>query len=70
MKKAFLNDPSIDNGWSLGNPPRQLSWSREAYRSDKSYQQLRQLIYMQMAATDLLHDHEAMAQVELPEGLL
>ena len=70
MKKAFLNDPSIDNGWSLGNPQRQLSWSREAYRSDKSYQQLRQLIYMQMAATDLLHDHEAMAQVELPEGLL
>ena len=70
MKKAFLNDLSIDNGWSLGNPQRQLSWSREAYRSDKSYQQLRQLIYMQMAATDLLHDHEAMAQVELPEGLL
>ena len=70
MKKSFLNDPSIDQGWLLGNPQRQLSWSRTAYRDEKSYQQLRQFIYMQMAATDLLHDQEAMEQVELPEGLL
>lgn len=70
MKNSFLNDPSIDQGWLLENPERQLSWSRTAYRKDKSYDQLRQFIYMQMAASDLLHDQEAMNQVELPEGLL
>jgi len=70
MNKTSFSDPSMDHGWSLGNPERQLSWSRNAYRKDKAYQQLRQFIYMQMAAADLLHDQEAMEQVELPEGLL
>ena len=70
MNKSFLKDPSIDQGWLLENPERQLSWSRNAYRKDKAYEQLRQFIYMQMAASDLLHDQEAMEQVELPEGLL
>ena len=70
MNKTSFTDPSMDHGWLLGNPERQLSWSRNAYRKDKAYEQLRQFIYMQMAASDLLHDQEAMEQVELPEGLL
>ena len=64
------SDPSVDSGWLIANPERQLSWKRVADREAKAKEQLRQLIYMQMAASDLLRDEDAKAQVELPEGLL
>ena len=70
MKSNYLQDPTIDHGWLIASPERQLSWSRNASRSPQSLERLRQFIYMQMAASDLLHDDEAMEQVELPEGLL
>lgn len=70
MKTNHLQDATIDYGWLITNPERQLSWSRSAERDQRAHERLRQFIYMQMAASDLLHDDEAMAQVELPEGLL
>jgi len=70
MKTNHLQDATIDYGWLITNPERQLSWSRSAERNERAHERLRQFIYMQMAASDLLHDDEAMAQVELPEGLL
>ena len=70
MKTNHLQDTTIDFGWLITNPERQLSWSRSAERDERAHERLRQFIYMQMAASDLLHDDEAIAQVELPEGLL
>lgn len=70
MKTNHLQDATIDYGWLITNPERQLSWSRSAERNERAHERLRQFIYMQMAASDLLHDDEAMARVELPEGLL
>ncbi len=63
-------DPSIDTGWTIDYPERMLSWSRKAARDPKSSELLREFIYMQMAASDLVVDEEAMQRVELPEGLL
>lgn len=65
-----LEDPALDYGWLLSDPHRSLSWKREAARSSKSAAQLRQYIYMQMAASDLVLDEEASAKVDLPDGLL
>jgi hypothetical protein len=61
---------AVDNGWLIDAPDRMLSWSRSAERDAKAANQLRQYIYMQMAATDLVLDDEAKQRVELPEGLL
>ena len=65
-----LEDPALDYGWLLNDPRRSLSWSREADRTPKAAAQLRQYIYMQMAASDLVLDEEASAKVDLPDGLL
>lgn len=61
---------AVDNGWLIDAPDRMLSWSRSAERDEKAANQLRQYIYMQMAATDLVLDDEAKQRVDLPEGLL
>ncbi|MCU0713092.1 MAG: hypothetical protein MUC43_13605 [Pirellula sp.] len=61
---------AIDNGWYLDAPGRMLSWERDADRDPHAAMLLRQYIYMQMAATDLVLDDEAKQKVELPEGLL
>ncbi|MFN7290507.1 MAG: hypothetical protein ACK5T6_07965, partial [Pirellula sp.] len=61
---------AIDNGWYLDAPGRMLSWDRDADRDPHAAMLLRQYIYMQMAATDLVLDDEAKQKVELPQGLL
>ena len=63
-------DFALDTGWLLSDPRRRLSWDRAEDRDAKSAGLLRQYIYLQMAASDLVLDEEAMARVELPEGLL
>jgi phosphoenolpyruvate carboxykinase (diphosphate) len=63
-------DPALDYGWLLNDPRRSLSWFREADRTPKAAAQLRQYIYMQMAASDLVVDEEVSAKVDLPDGLL
>jgi hypothetical protein len=63
-------DFALDTGWLLSDPRRRLSWDRAEDRDSKSASLLRQYIYLQMAASDLVLDEEAMARVELPEGLL
>ncbi len=68
-----LNDKrtqAVDDGWLIDAPDRMLSWSKLADRCPKAAEQLRQYIYMQMAATDLVLDDDAKMKVELPEGLL
>lgn len=70
MTTTRRGDPSIDTGWLIDFPERTLSWSRKSARDPKSSELLRQFIYMQMAASDLVVDEEAMARAELPEGLL
>ncbi len=63
-------DRSIDHGWLLESLDRNLSWSRHADRDAKGAETLRQYIYMQMAASDLVLDEEAKQRVDLPDGLL
>jgi len=70
MPKNTPQDRSIDGGWLLDSPERSLSWSRKADREPKAAGTLRQYIYMQMAASDLVLDDEARQQVDLPDGLL
>ncbi|MDZ4851146.1 MAG: hypothetical protein SGI77_17805 [Pirellulaceae bacterium] len=65
-----LEDPALDYGWLLSDPRRSLSWARLADRSPKAAEQLRQYIYMKMAASDLVLDEDVMDKVELPYGLL
>jgi len=66
----MMQDESIDKGWLLHSPERSLSWGRKADRSPIAAATLRQYIYMQMAASDLVLDEEAKIQVDLPDGLL
>ena len=61
---------AVDDGWLLDSPERTLSWKRQQHRDTKAANLLRQYIYMQMAATDLVLDDEAKQRVELPDGLL
>jgi phosphoenolpyruvate carboxykinase (diphosphate) len=61
---------AIDDGWYLDAPNRMLSWDRCADRDPHAAMLLRQYIYMQMAATDLVLDEDARQRVDLPEGLL
>jgi len=61
---------AVDDGWLIDAPERRLSWTRTSDRDSKASATLRQYIYMQMAATDLVLDEEAKLRVELPEGLL
>ena len=63
-------DRSIEPGWLIDSPERMLSWGRQADRSSKAAITLRQYIYVQMAASDLVLDEEARQRVDLPEGLL
>lgn len=70
MSEARPGDRTIEDGWLLDSPERSLSWSRQAARDPRSAATLRQYLYMQMAASDLLQDDEAMQRVELPVGLL
>jgi len=70
MPKNTHQDRSIDQGWLIDSPERALSWSRKADRDEKSSSTLRQYIYMQMAASDLVLDEEAKQRVDLPDGLL
>ncbi|MFN7735586.1 MAG: hypothetical protein ACK5O8_05675 [Pirellula sp.] len=70
MNPMRQGDRSIDYGWLIDFPERDLSWSRKTARDPKSYEMLRQFLYMQMAASDLVVDEEAMERVDLPEGLL
>ena len=70
MQNPKSTDRSIDPGWLIDSPERMLSWGRNADRSAKSAATLRQYIYMQMAASDLVLDEEARLKVDLPEGLL
>ena len=70
MQNPKSTDRSIDLGWLIDSPERMLSWGRRADRSDKDAATLRQYIYMQMAASDLVLDEEARLKVDLPEGLL
>jgi phosphoenolpyruvate carboxykinase (diphosphate) len=64
------SDLAIDQGWYLSSPERMLSWSRRAERDPDAATTLRQYIYMQMAAQDLVLDEEAKSRVDLPDGLL
>lgn len=66
----MTHDPSIDQGWLLSSPERSLSWARKADRDPLAAATLRQYIYMQMAASDLVLDEEAKSRVDLPDGLL
>jgi phosphoenolpyruvate carboxykinase (diphosphate) len=70
MQNNKATDQSIDLGWLIDSPERMLSWGRHADRSAKAAATLRQYIYMQMAASDLVLDEEARLKVDLPEGLL
>ncbi|MFN7732465.1 MAG: hypothetical protein ACK5OB_11220 [Pirellula sp.] len=70
MSEVRPGDRTIEDGWLLDSPERSLSWSRQAARDPRSAATLRQYLYMQMAASDLLQDDEAMQRVELPTGLL
>lgn len=70
MPNNTSHDRSIDGGWLLDSPERSLSWSRKADRDPKAAGTLRQYIYMQMAASDLVLDEEAKQRVDLPDGLL
>jgi phosphoenolpyruvate carboxykinase (diphosphate) len=70
MSDAQEQDLSIDRGWLLHAPERALSWSRNADRDPRAASTLRQYIYMQMAASDLVLDEEAKSRVDLPDGLL
>ena len=70
MQNNKINDRSIDPGWLIDSPERMLSWGRQADRNEKARSTLRQYIYMQMAASDLVLDEEARLKVDLPEGLL
>lgn len=70
MQNNKATDQSIDLGWLIDSPERMLSWGRQADRSAKAAATLRQYIYMQMAASDLVLDEEARLKVDLPEGLL
>ena len=65
-----MQDESIDKGWLLHSPERSLSWGRTADRNPLAAATLRQYIYMQMAASDLVLDEEAKSRVDLPDGLL
>jgi phosphoenolpyruvate carboxykinase (diphosphate) len=65
-----LEDPALDYGWLISDSRRGLSWQREADRDPKIAKLLRQYIYLQMAATDLVLDEEVATKVELPDGLL
>ncbi len=65
-----ISDESIDTGWLIESEERKLSWSRKADRSPDSAAQLRQYLYLQMAASDLVLDDHAKEQAELPNGLL
>jgi hypothetical protein len=72
---GFMHNPnkvdrSIDLGWYIHSPERSLSWGRQSSRSDTAANTLRQYIYMQMAASDLVLDDEAKQHVDLPDGLL
>ena len=66
MNPMRQGDSSIDYGWLIDFPERNLSWSRKTARDPKSYELLRQFLYMQMAASDLVVDEEAMERVYLP----
>ena len=70
MQNNKTIDRSIEPGWLIDSPERMLSWGRQADRSSKAALTLRQYIYMQMAASDLVLDEEARQRVDLPEGLL
>ena len=70
MLNNTSHDRSVENGWLLLSPERSLSWSRKADREPKAASTLRQYIYMQMAASDLVLDEEAKQRVDLPDGLL
>jgi phosphoenolpyruvate carboxykinase (diphosphate) len=65
-----LEDPALDYGWLISDSRRGLSWLRDADRDPKAAKLLRQYIYLQMAATDLVLDEEVANKVELPDGLL
>ncbi len=66
----FSEDPALDYGWLISDSRRALSWQRDADRDFKAAKLLRQYIYLQMAATDLVLDEEVANKVELPDGLL
>lgn len=70
MQNNPSSDHSVELGWLLDSPERNLSWGRNADRNEKAAATLRQYIYMQMAASDLVLDEEARLKVDLPEGLL
>ena len=70
MTQTQKTDCSVDLGWLIDSPERNLSWGRRADRCSKAAATLRQYIYMQMAASDLVLDEEARQKVDLPEGLL
>ncbi len=70
MQNHTTNERSVEPGWLIDSPERMLSWGRHADRNEKAASTLRQYIYMQMAASDLVLDEEARLKVDLPEGLL
>ncbi len=66
-----LNDPAIPNGWEgISEIENKLSWSRLQDNDPHLGELLKQYIYIEMAATDLVLDDVAKAKVELPEGVL
>ncbi len=65
-----IEDPALNSGWLINDPHRSLSWFREADRDPKSAALLRQYIYLQMAASDLVLDEEVASKIDLPDGLL
>ncbi|MEQ1830628.1 MAG: hypothetical protein ABL921_32045, partial [Pirellula sp.] len=70
MHHNSRNDRSIEHGCLIDSMERSLSWNRQPSRNKSAAKTLRQYIYMQMAATDLVLDDEARKRVDLPEGLL
>ncbi len=58
MQNNKTTDRSIDLGWRIDSPERNLSWGRRADRDAKAAATLQQYIYIQMAASDLVLDEE------------
>ncbi len=66
-----VSDPAIVDGWEgIGDIENKLSWSRTQETDQRAGELLRQYIYIEMAANDLVLDEDARSKVELPEGVL
>ncbi len=69
--QGMLHDPAIIDGWEgITEVENKLSWSRLQDNDPHAGDLLRQYIYIEMAASDLVLDDVAKSKVDLPEGVL